>query len=131
MPCRSEYFLFAKCANKAQEMLGSSMGSCDSRLRIRILRRSAKDDDTGGGAHGNHYGLQLLRVVQFKGTVAWFTDSMYALGIMLHAHAASTKTALVARARSEAREALLRYRLTGAHTPAHIGNPPNECALPD
>ena len=53
---------------------------------------------------------------------------MYALGIMLYAHAASTETALVARARVEAREALARCRLRGEHTPAHIGNPPNECA---
>ena len=47
---------------------------------------------------------------------------------MLHAHVASTEASLVARARAEAREALLRYRLTGEHTLAHTGNPTNECA---
>ena len=70
------------------------------------------------------HALTATRPIQFRGPLHWGADSMYALGIMLYAHAASTETALVARERAEAREALGRYNLTGEHPPAHIGNPP-------
>ena len=74
------------------------------------------------------HALTAVRPAQFPGPLHWGTDSMYALGIMLYAHAASTETALDARARAEAMAAIQRYNLTGEHTPTHIGNPPNKCA---
>ena len=72
--------------------------------------------------------LQLLRVVQFMGTAAWYTDSMYALGIMLHGHAAATELELATQARKEVRLAKKEWPFTGVHTPPHIGFPPNACA---
>ena len=69
-----------------------------------------------------------MRTTDFRCPVQWGTDSLYALGIMLYGHAASTEVYLVTRARAEAREASARYRLAGEHTPTHIGHPPHECA---
>ena len=71
--------------------------------------------------------LMLLRQSQFHGTVAWGTDSLYALAIMMLGHGASIECTFVNRARMEARAAKARWRLKGYHTPSHIGYPPNEC----
>ena len=49
--------------------------------------------------------LMLLRHTQFQGSVAWGTDSMYALGIMLMGHGVATECNFVSRARKEARVA--------------------------
>ena len=72
--------------------------------------------------------LMLLRQVQFQGSVAWGTDSLYALGIMTLGHGAAAECKFVSRARKEARAAKASWNLKGFHTPSHIGFPPNECA---
>ena len=72
--------------------------------------------------------LMLLRQVQVHGTVAWGTDSLYALGIMLLGHGAASECMFVSRARKEARAAKASWNLKGFHTPSHMGFPPNECA---
>ena len=70
----------------------------------------------------------LVRTTQFNGTVAWGTDSLYALGILMLGHGALAECTCVNRARMEARAAKARWKLKGYHTPSHIGYPPNECA---
>ena len=70
----------------------------------------------------------LLRQVQFHGTVAWGTDSLYALGIMLLGHGAAAECTFVSRARKEARAPKVSWNLKGYHTPSHMGFPPNEFA---
>ena len=72
--------------------------------------------------------LRLLRIFGCQGSVAWSTDSQYALGIMLYGNSATSELDPVQVARAEARQAIKMWLLSGTHTPAHIGFPPNECA---
>ena len=72
--------------------------------------------------------LMLLRQMQFQGSVAWGTDSLYALGIMTLGYGGATECNFVNGARKEARVAKASWNLKGFHTPSHIGFPPKECA---
>ena len=63
--------------------------------------------------------LMLLRQMQFQGSVAWGTDSLYALGIMTLGYGAATECKFVNRAHKEARVAKASWNLKGFHTPSH------------
>ena len=74
------------------------------------------------------HALRMLRAASFMGTIHWSADSLYALGIVLAGMSASAQLALVVVARTEASFAKQWWGIRGAHTPSHIGYPPNECA---
>ena len=65
--------------------------------------------------------LRLLRQSSFSGNLIWGTDSLYALGIMLHGNGAMAEIALVSGARAE-------MGVYWIHFQSHIGFLPNACA---
>ena len=119
-----QQFYLQHCQNSKRRFLGALWGPVTVQPQVGFFLGATRPTIPVATLSATVQSRTTMRATEFRGPLHWGPDSLYALGIMLYAHATSTEVALVTRARAEAREATERYNLSSEHTPTHMGNPP-------